>query len=69
MPLALVGVVPVKASAEGGPIRPGDMLAALSTAGHAMRSGDRPPVGRVIGKALTPLSTGTGRITMIVILQ
>ena len=34
-----------------------------------MRSGDRPPVGRVIGKALTPLATGTGRITMIVILQ
>ena len=26
VPLALVGVVQVKASAEGGPIRPGDML-------------------------------------------
>ncbi|MGV8041163.1 MAG: hypothetical protein AB2L07_14180 [Thermoanaerobaculaceae bacterium] len=69
VPLALVGVVPVKASAEGGAIRPGDMLVASSTPGHAMRSGDRPPVGRVIGKALTPLATGTGRITMIVILQ
>ncbi|HNX51504.1 MAG TPA: hypothetical protein PKL08_15145 [Thermoanaerobaculaceae bacterium] len=69
VPLALVGVVPVKASAENGPIRPGDMLVASSTPGHAMRCGDRPAAGRIVGKALTPLPSGTGIVTMIVTLQ
>jgi hypothetical protein len=69
VPLAVVGVVPVKACAESGPVRPGDMLVASSIPGHAMRAGERPAVGRVIGKALTGLEDGEGVITMLVILQ
>ena len=69
VPLAVVGVVPVKACTESGPIRPGDMLVASSTPGHAMRAGERPPVGRVIGKALSGLEDGWGTVTLLVILQ
>jgi hypothetical protein len=68
-PLALVGVVPVKASDENGSIQPGDMLVASNTPGHAMRAGDTAPNGTVIGKALAPLEEGTGLIQMIVMLQ
>jgi hypothetical protein len=71
IPLALVGVVPVKASAENGTIRPGDLLVASSTPGHAMRAEPNPPQGTVIGKALEKLdaSPGTGFIKMLVTLQ
>jgi len=68
-PLAIVGVVPVKASAENGPIEPGDLLAASATSGHAMRAGSNPPVGTVVGKALEELDAGTGVIIMLVMLQ
>jgi len=69
IPLAVVGVVPVKASAENGPIRPGDLLVASATPGHAMRAGPNPPQGTVIGKALEGLEEGTGVIQMLVVLQ
>jgi hypothetical protein len=69
VPLALVGVVPVKASAENGSIQPGDMLVASDTPGHAMRAGDAAPNGTVIGKALAPLEEGVGLIQIIVMLQ
>ncbi len=52
VPLAVVGVVPVKASAENGAIAPGDLLTSSSTPGDAMRADANPPVGTVIGKAL-----------------
>jgi hypothetical protein len=68
-PLTVVGLVPVKASAENGPILPGDLLTTSSTPGHAMRAGANPPVGSVIGKALEPLDEGTGVIQMLVMLQ
>jgi hypothetical protein len=67
--LALVGVVPVKASAENGPIVPGDLLVASATPGHAMKADPNPPVGTVIGKALEPLEGGAGLIQMLVMLQ
>jgi hypothetical protein len=67
--LALVGVVPVKASAENGPIVPGDLLVASSTPGHAMKADPNPHVGTVIGKALEPLDDNTGVIQMLVMLQ
>jgi subtilisin family serine protease len=35
--LALIGIVPVKVTNEGGPIQPGDLLVSSSTPGHAMR--------------------------------
>ena len=69
VPLAMMGVVPVKASAENGAITPGDLLVASNTPGHAMRAGENPPQGTVIGKALSPLEAGTGYIKMIVTLQ
>lgn len=68
-PLALVGVVPVKASAENGPIQPGDLLVTAATPGHAMQAETAPPVGTVIGKAMENLPAGTGRIKMLVMLQ
>lgn len=69
VPLAVVGIVPVKASAENGPIRPGDLLVASSTPGHAMKAGPNPPAGAVIGKALEGLEEGTGVIRMLVMLR
>jgi hypothetical protein len=68
-PLAIVGIVPVKASAENGPIVPGDLLVTSATPGHAMKAGTDPAVGTVIGKALEPLSEDTGVIQMLVTLQ
>jgi len=69
VPLAMLGVVPVKVSAENGAIQPGDLLVASSTPGHAMRAGENPLLGTVIGKALSPLVEGTGFIRMLVTLQ
>lgn len=69
IPLALVGVVPVKASVENGPIAPGDLLVASATPGHAMRAGPNPPVGTVVGKGLEALEEGTSVIQMLAVLQ
>ena len=69
IPLAIVGIVPVKVSAENGPIQPGDLLVASSLPGHAMRAGSNPPQGSVIGKALEGLESGTGTIKMLATLQ
>lgn len=67
VPLAVVGVVPVKVSGENGAIKPGDLLVASATPGHAMKAGRRPQVGTVIGKALEAFPRGTGVIQMLVI--
>lgn len=69
VPLAVLGVVPVKASAENGAIAPGDLLVSSDTPGHAMKAPSDPPQGTVIGKALSGLDAGTGTITMLVTLQ
>lgn len=69
VPLAILGVVPVKASAENGAIIPGDLLVTASTPGHAMKAGPNPPVGTIIGKALTGLEAGTDLIMLLVTLQ
>jgi hypothetical protein len=68
-PLAIMGVVPVKVSAENGPISPGDLLVASATPGHAMKADPNPAVGTVIGKALAGLDSGTGVIQVLVMLQ
>ena len=64
--LALLGIVPVKVTDEGGPIQPGDLLVVSSTAGHAMRwdPADGEACG-LVGKALEPLDSGTGMIQML----
>lgn len=66
-PIAMMGVVPVKASAENGAIQIGDLLVSATLPGHAMRcEGVELCFGRVIGKALEPLDEGTGLIQMLV---
>jgi hypothetical protein len=67
--LALVGRVPVKVSAENGAIKPGDLLVASGTPGHAMKAPANPAAGTVIGKSLGSLETGTGRVEMLVMLR
>ncbi len=76
VPVALVGIVPVKVSAENGAIRPGDLLTPSSTPGHAMKADPvnlggmqiyRP--GTIIGKALEPLDQGTGVIRVLITLH
>jgi hypothetical protein len=69
VPLAVVGVVLVKASAENGPIVPGDLLVAAATPGHAMKAGTNPPLGTVIGKALGRLDKDTSTLLMLVMLR
>jgi hypothetical protein len=68
-PLAIMGIVPVKAVNGGGPIRPGDLLVTSSVAGHAMKAGEVPKIGTVIGKALEGLDGESGMIRMLVMLQ
>ena len=69
IPLAIVGIVPVKVSAENGPIHPGDLLVASATPGHAMKASPNPPQGTVIGKALEKWAADTGVIKMLATLQ
>ncbi|RME81747.1 MAG: hypothetical protein D6775_12790 [Caldilineae bacterium] len=75
-PVAVVGIVPVKVSAENGAIRPGDLLTASNTPGHAMKAEPvnvggvefyRP--GTIIGKALESLDKGTGVIRVLITLH
>lgn len=70
VPLAVVGIVPCKVTAENGAIRVGDLLVTSSTPGHAMKGSDRSKMlGAVVGKALEPLEKGTGAIQVLVALQ
>ena len=51
--LALIGIIPVEVTAEGGPIEPGDLLVSSSTSGYVMRwdqKSDSPPCS-FVGKA------------------
>ncbi len=70
LPMAMVGVVPTKVSAENGPIRKGDMLVTSSIPGFAMRGTDRSKMlGAVLGKAMGNLDSGAGVIEVLVTLQ
>jgi hypothetical protein len=70
VPMAVVGIVPCKVSAENGSIDTGDLLVASSTPGYAMKGTDRNRMlGAVVGKALEPLRNGTGLIQVLVTLQ
>ncbi|MCB9137055.1 MAG: hypothetical protein H6642_01760 [Caldilineaceae bacterium] len=76
IPVALVGVVPVKVSAENGPIQPGDLLTTSSTPGHAMKASpvtvngvDIYPTGVILGKAMGSLSADFGVIDVLVTLR
>jgi hypothetical protein len=66
-PLALAGaVLACKVDASFGAIAPNDHLVASPTAGHAMRAGENPAQGTVVGKALEPMEAGTGIIRVLV---
>jgi len=69
VPLAVIGVVPVKVTGENGAIKPGNLLVTSSTPGHAMKAGADRRVGTIIGKALTPFNGSSGVIQMLVVLQ
>ncbi len=66
--LALLGIVPVKVTAENGPIRPGDLLVSSSLAGYAMRCSNPSRCGcGLVGKALEPLERGEGVVRVLLI--
>ena len=70
VPMAVVGIVPCKVSAENGKISRGDLLVTSSTKGYAMRATDQSRVaGALIGKALQPLPSGKGKIEVLVTLR
>lgn len=70
IPLAVVGIVPCKVTAENGPIHRGDLLVTSTIPGHAMKGTERNRMlGAVVGKALEPLQHGTGVIQVLVTLQ
>jgi hypothetical protein len=71
IPVALVGIVPVKVCHENGPIRIGDMLTSSSMPAHAMKALPRADgnyqVGTILGKAMEDWDGNTGRIQMLVL--
>ena len=68
--VALSGRVYVLADAANGAIKPGDLLTASATPGHAMKVTDHARAqGAVLGKAMTALSEGTGMVLVLVTLQ
>jgi hypothetical protein len=69
VPLSLLGQLVCKVSSENGLINVGDLLVTSSTPGYAMRAGDSPKPGTILGKALEPLDTVTGKIKILLSLQ
>jgi len=76
VPVALLGVVPTKVTAENGPIRSGDLLVTSSLPGRAMKALPKMvdgvalyPTGAILGKALEPLRQGRGVIRVLVTLR
>lgn len=68
IPVAIMGIVPCKVSAENGPIIRGDLLTTSSTSGHAMKATEA-KIGAILGKALGNLESGTGVIEVLLTLQ
>lgn len=70
IPMAMVGIVPTKVTAENGPIEVGDLLVTSSRTGYAMKGTDNARItGAVVGKAMGPLESGTGIVEVLVSLQ
>ncbi|WP_406387564.1 hypothetical protein [Streptomyces sp. NBC_00887] len=65
--IAVIGKVWCRADASSKPIGVGDLLTTSSTPGHTMVATDREAAfGAVLGKALTPLASGTGMVLVLV---
>lgn len=68
--VAIAGRVYVKATAQNGAIKAGDMLTSSDKAGFAMKAtSQRKAFGAVVGKALTSLESGEGFVLVLVGLQ
>jgi len=65
-PIALPGTI-VLCHVDGsyGAIAANELLVASPTPGHAMRAGENPRQGSVVGKALEPWEAGTGTIRVL----
>lgn len=69
-PVALLGKVCCKVTADSAPIEIGDLLTTSDLPGHAMKAVDPSRAfGAVIGKALRPLREGCGLIPILIALQ
>lgn len=70
VPMAMVGIVPAKVSAENGAVKPGDLLVSAATPGYAMKGTDRGKMlGAIVGKAMGSLEAGKGIVEVLVTLQ
>ncbi len=70
LPLAVMGIVPCKVTAENGSIQRGDLLVTSSESGYAMKGTDRSRMlGAILGKAMEPLRSGKGTIQVLITLQ
>jgi len=68
--VALIGKAYCKVDAGYAPVEVGDLLTTSDTPGHAMKATDPARAfGAVLGKALRPLSAGTGLIPILIALQ
>ncbi len=68
--LSLIGKAYCYADATQAPILVGDLLTSSATPGHVMKAQDPTrSFGAVVGKALRPLSAGTGLIPILIALQ
>jgi hypothetical protein len=68
--VALTGRVYALADATSAPIKPGDLLTTSTTPGHCMKAGDRDRAqGAILGKAMTGLKEGQGKVLVLVTLQ
>jgi len=68
--VALTGRVYVRADADAGVIKPGDLLTTSDRPGHAMRATEPGRAqGAILGKAMTGLKSGQGLVLVLVTLQ
>ncbi|MEZ5330124.1 MAG: hypothetical protein R3F19_34185 [Verrucomicrobiales bacterium] len=68
--VALSGRVYVDANTSAGAIEPGDLLTTSDVPGQAMKAADHERAqGAILGKAMTPLDHGKGRVLVLVTLQ
>jgi hypothetical protein len=67
VPMGVVGVIPTKVCADGGPIHRGDILVTASRPGYAMKADlSKLKPGQAIGKALEEFKDTTGKIKVLV---
>jgi len=68
IPVAMMGIVPVKVTTANGPIHRGDLLTTSDIPGYAMLA-TNPQFGAVIGKAMGEIISGEGVIEVMLLLK